>query len=100
MCAPIKTPEQMAVEKHDMEITKTNTVLRWRNRGYFLTMIYLAIVCAMSCSLLITFWMLVLGFKTPVAVTGIASLGAGTAGLGAGSLIFKVPLARLFKDVN
>jgi hypothetical protein len=100
MCAPLKTKEQMDVEAHDLEIRKTKIVLGWRHVGYFFTMAYLAAVCAMTCSLLITFWLLILGYQPPIAVTGIASLGAGTAGLGAGSLIFKVPLARLFKDVG
>jgi len=93
-----KTEEEIKTEKHDLEVRKTNLVLTYRNVGYIITMVYLGVVCLLSFSLVLSFWLLLFGIKAAYIAKGIAYLGAGTAGLGAGSLVFKVPLARLFHD--
>jgi hypothetical protein len=94
----IMNDEEIKTEKHNLEVRKTNLVLCYRNVGYCITMFYLGCVCLLSFSLVISFWLLLFGFKSEYIAKGITYLGAGTAGLGAGSLVFKVPLARLFHD--
>lgn len=65
---------------------------------YVLTVIYLAAVCGNALSLPVAFWLRM--FKgVDVPYDFLAAWAIGTAGLGAGSLLFRVPVSQAFEGI-
>lgn len=77
---------------------KHDQVLKVRAWVYFLMIIYILVVCVNAMSIVIIFWLRTFGI-TSVSYEILAAWAIGSGGLGAGSLIFRVPIKELFRDV-
>jgi hypothetical protein len=76
---------------------KREQELRHRGRIYVLLFLYFAVVLLNSVSVLAAFW-LKITHNIDIPYQALAGWGVASGGLGAGSLVFRVPMHTLFSN--
>ena len=87
--------EERIDEHMELQRRRDVQVLKVRTWVYFLMIIYIAVVCVNAMSVVIVFWLRTLGI-TGISYEILAAWAIGSGGLGAGSLVFRVPIKGLF----
>ena len=73
-----------------------NKVKQYQDDIYTLLYLYLVVVLLNALSVVIVFWIKASGHFTSMPWSALAGWAVGSGGLGAGGLLFKGPLDRLF----